>query len=56
LGALRCEAFGLGLFGECLALCDGEAAAQVTHESLAVPAGREVVPIATGLLRLEQRQ
>jgi hypothetical protein len=55
-GELRGEAFGLGLFGECLALCDGEAAAQLTHERLAVPAGREVVPIATALLRLERRQ
>lgn len=31
LGELRGEAFGLGLFGECLALCDGEAAAQLTQ-------------------------
>src|SRR3984893_7980684 len=32
LGELRGEAFGLGLFGECLALCDGEAAAELTRD------------------------
>ncbi len=41
----RGEAFGFGLFGERLVLCDGEAAAQLTYDCLAVPLGREIVPI-----------
>jgi hypothetical protein len=38
LGEPRGEAFGLGLFGECLTLRDSEAAAQLAHERLVAPA------------------
>src|ERR1700730_5228693 len=41
LGEPRGEAFGLGLFGECLTLRDSEAAAQLAHERLAAPAASE---------------
>jgi hypothetical protein len=38
LGEPRGEAFGLGLFGECLTLRDSEAAAQIAHKRLVAPA------------------